>query len=280
MSSVLPNDHVVLLTGHLAYDRVMAVMAGFSTGTFTWEVLDVGVKVAALMTEEIIRRRVSLPERADTGGGAGRCRADLDALAAFFGVPVERGTRRGDRLPQFFGRGAKRRDLSGHDLRIFAEIVEAPRRPSRRFSPVPTRTGGRCRRHRHRRSAGHALSPSRRARPGAEAAGLSRLHRQRRHRGDRDGRARRRRLHPLAQRGHGGAGAGPCRRSVIVPAKPAISTASSAPASGWRFSACPTWPIDPRPHPLRFHRVDRPLSRLPPADAASRDADGHRNLTN
>ncbi len=126
MSSVQPNDHVVLLTGHLAYDRVMAVMSGFSTETFTWEVLDVGVKVAALMTEEIIRRRVSLPERATRVVVPGRCRADLDALAAFFGVPVERGPDEVIDLPQHFGRGAKRRDLSGHDLRIFAEIVEAP----------------------------------------------------------------------------------------------------------------------------------------------------------
>lgn len=126
MSAPTPHDHVALLTGHLAHDRVRAVMESFSTGTFTWTVVDVGVKVAALMTEDIIRRRVVLPAGTTRVVVPGRCRADLAALAAFFGVPVERGPDEVVDLPQHFGKGGRNLDLSRHDLRIFAEIVEAP----------------------------------------------------------------------------------------------------------------------------------------------------------
>jgi hypothetical protein len=42
------------------------------------------------MTEEIIRRRVVLPEGATRVLLPGRCRATPDILARHFGVPVER----------------------------------------------------------------------------------------------------------------------------------------------------------------------------------------------
>lgn len=134
MTGVPDQDRVVLLTGHLARPRVEAMMAeidGRGTGgaTFQWRVIDVGVKVAALMTEDIIRRRVSLPEGTTRVVVPGRCRADLDTLAAHFGVPVLRGPDEVVDLPAFFGRGARAPDLSGHDLRIFAEIVDAPDLP-------------------------------------------------------------------------------------------------------------------------------------------------------
>ena len=54
------------------------------------------------------------------------CRGDLAPLAAKYGVPVERGPKDLKDLPQFFGAGSKLPDLSRYDVRIFAEIVDAP----------------------------------------------------------------------------------------------------------------------------------------------------------
>ncbi|WP_075216767.1 DUF6513 domain-containing protein [Mongoliimonas terrestris] len=125
MTDSASPDHVVLLTGHLAHPRVEAVMAGLQAA-FAYSIVDVGVKVAALMTEDIIRRRVTLPAGATRVVLPGRCRADLDALSAHFGMPVLRGPDEVVDLPQFFGRGAREADLSQHELMIFAEIVEAP----------------------------------------------------------------------------------------------------------------------------------------------------------
>ena len=47
-------ESILFLTGHLARPRLEAVLEGMKAG-FDWKVLDIGVKVAALMTEEIIR---------------------------------------------------------------------------------------------------------------------------------------------------------------------------------------------------------------------------------
>lgn len=132
-ASALPEgeERIILLTGHLARPRLEQVLEGIGGRgpggrPFRWQVVDVGVKVAALMTEEIIRRRVRIPEGTTRLVVPGRCRADLDALSAHFGVPVVRGPDELVDLPAFFGRGAREPDLSSHDLTIFAEIVDAP----------------------------------------------------------------------------------------------------------------------------------------------------------
>ena len=58
-------ERLVFLTGHLARMRLERLLAGLGETDFSWEVIDIGVKVAALMTEEIILRRLKLPEGTD-----------------------------------------------------------------------------------------------------------------------------------------------------------------------------------------------------------------------
>jgi dihydropteroate synthase-like protein len=93
---------------------------------FTYDVRDIGVKVAALMTADLIRRRLPQPVAADRVILPGRCRADLQALSAHFGTRFLRGPDDAKDLPEFFGKKGRPRDLTRHDVRIFAEIVEAP----------------------------------------------------------------------------------------------------------------------------------------------------------
>ena len=118
-------ERVLLLTGHLARARLEKVLAETGDLPFAWSVIDVGVKVAALMTEAIISRRLPRPVAADRVIVPGRCRADLIRLAAEFGVPFERGPDELKDLPAFFGKRGRGVDLSRHDMRIFAEIVDA-----------------------------------------------------------------------------------------------------------------------------------------------------------
>jgi dihydropteroate synthase-like protein len=118
-------QRILFLTGHLARPRLEKVLAGLHKPDFEWSVFDVGVKVAALMTEAIIARRVPRPVDADRVVVPGRCRADLDRLSAEFGVPFERGPEEVKDLPAYFGKGGRNVDLSRHDMRIFAEIVDA-----------------------------------------------------------------------------------------------------------------------------------------------------------
>jgi hypothetical protein len=83
-------ESILFLTGHLARARLEAVLHAM-TASFDWKVLDIGVKVAALMTEDIIMRRLPSPIAADKVMLPGRCRADIDRLGERFGVPFLRG---------------------------------------------------------------------------------------------------------------------------------------------------------------------------------------------
>ena len=122
------TERILFLTGHLARPRLEKVLAGLGATDFEWSIFDVGVKVAALMTEAIIARRLPRPVSADRVVVPGRCRADLDRLAGEFGVPFERGPEELKDLPGYFGKG-RDLDLSRHDIRIFAEIVDASALP-------------------------------------------------------------------------------------------------------------------------------------------------------
>jgi dihydropteroate synthase-like protein len=121
----MTRERLLFLTGHLARPRLERVLSGLGETEFSWEIMDIGVKVAALMTEAIIRRRLPRPVPADRIILPGRCRADLDRLVAELGVPVTRGPDELVDLPAFLGRGGVPPDLSRYDIRIFAEIVEA-----------------------------------------------------------------------------------------------------------------------------------------------------------
>ncbi len=118
-------ERLLFLTGHLAEARLNKIIAAANTESADWRVHDVGVKVAALMTEAIIERRLPRPVNADKVVLPGRCRVDLARLSAAFGVPFVRGPDELRDLPKYLGRGGAPPDLTRHDTRIFAEIVEA-----------------------------------------------------------------------------------------------------------------------------------------------------------
>jgi dihydropteroate synthase-like protein len=120
------TERILFLTGHLARPRLEKILVESGALGFEWSVFDIGVKVAALMTEAIIMRRLSRPPDASQVMVPGRCRADLRRLTEDFGVPFVRGPDELKDLPAFFGRQSRGADLSRHDMRIFAEIVDAP----------------------------------------------------------------------------------------------------------------------------------------------------------
>jgi dihydropteroate synthase len=119
-------EHLVFLTGHLALARLEKQLASLGQTDFQWSIVNVGVKVAALMTEEIVKRRVALPEGTSRVVLPGRYRGDLERLSAHFDVRFVRGPDEVADLPAFLGRAGEPPDLSRHDMRIFSEIVDAP----------------------------------------------------------------------------------------------------------------------------------------------------------
>jgi len=121
----MARETLLFLTGHLARPRLERLLQGLGATEFDWAIADIGVKVAALATGEIIMRRLQQPVVADRVILPGRCRADLDRLSQHFGVPFVRGPDELADLPAFLGRKGAPPDLSRHDMRIFAEIVDA-----------------------------------------------------------------------------------------------------------------------------------------------------------
>ncbi len=119
-------EHLLFVTGSLAEPSLRRVLQGLGETAFSWEVRDLGVKVAALATAEMIRRRLPDTGEADRVVLPGRCRGDLAMLAAHFGVPFERGPEELRDLPEWLGHGGRPVDLSAYDVLIFAEIVDAP----------------------------------------------------------------------------------------------------------------------------------------------------------
>ena len=120
-------EHILFLTGRLAEKSLLRVLDSLAPAPFTWQVREIGVQVAALMTADLIRRRLTAPLQADRVIVPGRCQGDLDGLGNHFGTPFERGPEDLKDLPQFFNQKARPVDLSGFDVTIFAVIVDAPR---------------------------------------------------------------------------------------------------------------------------------------------------------
>jgi dihydropteroate synthase len=118
-------ERVVLVTGSLAEPRVKRIADELTGEAMEPIVANVGVKVAALMTTDIVERRLKLPEGADRVVMPGRFRGDLDRLSDFFGTRFERGPDEVADLPEYLGHARKKPDLSQYNMTIFAEIVDA-----------------------------------------------------------------------------------------------------------------------------------------------------------
>ncbi len=119
------SEHILFLTGKLAEKQLRAILEKMQP-EFTYTVHQIGVKVAALMTADMIARRLKDTFNADRIVLPGRCRGDLELLSEKLKLPVERGPEELKDLPLFFGKKALHIDLSHYNVKIFAEIVDAP----------------------------------------------------------------------------------------------------------------------------------------------------------
>ena len=119
-------ENILFLTGKLAENSLRKVLAAMQPAPFDYEVVPLGISVAALMTPEFISRRLRDARGADRILLPGLCRGDLRPLQQKYGVPVTLGPQDLKDLPQYFGSGGEEPDLSQYDVKIFAEIVEAP----------------------------------------------------------------------------------------------------------------------------------------------------------
>jgi len=119
------TEHILFLTGKLAEKQLNQILEKMQP-EFTYTVHQLGLKVAALMTTDMIGRRLKDTFNADKIVLPGRCRGDIEVLSAELGLPIERGPEELKDLPIYFGKAAHQYDLSKYKVKIFAEIVDAP----------------------------------------------------------------------------------------------------------------------------------------------------------
>ncbi len=119
------REHILFLTGKLAQKQLHQILEAMEPD-FQYTIHQLGLTVAALMTADMIHRRLKDTFGADRVLVPGRCRGDLETLSSDLGIPVERGPNELKDLPAFFGHEDVVPDLSGYDIRIFAELTEAP----------------------------------------------------------------------------------------------------------------------------------------------------------
>ena len=77
----LKIENILFLTGKLAQKRLERILKEMAPTEFTYEIRNIGVSVAALMTAQMINRRIKDLEQIDRIIVPGLCRGDLSILS-------------------------------------------------------------------------------------------------------------------------------------------------------------------------------------------------------
>ena len=127
------KEVILFLTGKLAEKQLTRILENMSIPSpckkppeWNYRVKQLGLSVAALMTGDLILRRLKNVKGINKIILPGRVRVDIDKLSKSYGVPFERGPEEVRDIPEFFGRSQKKKKLNKYKIKIFAEIVDAP----------------------------------------------------------------------------------------------------------------------------------------------------------
>tara|TARA_X000001036_G_C20655050_1_gene796587 strand:+ start:517 stop:1893 length:1377 start_codon:yes stop_codon:yes gene_type:complete len=118
------SEKILFLTGKLAERQLRRILNSMKP-EFRYKINQIGVNVAALMSENIIMRRLDKNQDADRIIVPGKFRGSLKKLSRYFNKPVERGPDDISHLPDYFGLKKPDETLEKYECDIFAEIVDA-----------------------------------------------------------------------------------------------------------------------------------------------------------
>jgi hypothetical protein len=127
------KEVILFLTGKLAEKQLVKILENMSIPSpcrkppeWNYRVKQLGLSVAALMTGDLILRRLQDIKGINKVILPGRVRVDIDKLSKNYGIPFERGPEEIRGIPEFLGRAEKKKKLTKYDIKIFAEIVDSP----------------------------------------------------------------------------------------------------------------------------------------------------------
>ena len=120
---------IIFLTGKLAYPALLKVLEENPSDKFDYDVVEIGVSVAALATIDIIANKFKPNDLKDVDKIVipGRCKGDIEKLKTLYNnIDVQRGPDELKDLPKFLGLEGKDIELSNYETQIIAEITDAP----------------------------------------------------------------------------------------------------------------------------------------------------------
>jgi dihydropteroate synthase-like protein len=118
-------DRVLFVTGKLAASALRDTLGRLDL-PFEYEIAVMKITVAALMTPAWIARFLEVPDGVTRILIPGLCEGNPEVLSERFGVPAEKGPADLKELPRFFGEADVRASYGPRDIRVFAEINNAP----------------------------------------------------------------------------------------------------------------------------------------------------------
>ena len=119
------EDNILFITGRLAENNLKKVIELIENKNFKYEVRNLGINVAALMTIDIIEKNIGDVEKFNKIIIPGKARGDIEKLSKKLKTLVIRGPDELKDLPVLFGAKPLKYDLSKYEAHIFAEITDA-----------------------------------------------------------------------------------------------------------------------------------------------------------
>ena len=120
------SERILFLTGRLAETGLQSTLQSIESRNFEYEIRQIGVSVAALMTAEMVKRRLKNWDGFDLIMLPGLCAGNANELTEYYGIKVVKGPNEVNDLPEYFGSPARSVSLDEHSVKLFAEIVDAP----------------------------------------------------------------------------------------------------------------------------------------------------------
>tara|TARA_Y100000590_G_scaffold146519_2_gene168354 strand:+ start:4607 stop:5995 length:1389 start_codon:yes stop_codon:yes gene_type:complete len=120
------KEKILFITGKLAERSLKRVIDEMGKLPFEYEIRNLSISVASLLTTQMIERRIGDVSNFDKVIIPGRARGDISALSKKLKVDFVRGPEELKDLPNLFGKESFKHDLSQYEVSIFAEITDAP----------------------------------------------------------------------------------------------------------------------------------------------------------
>ena len=120
------KKNILFITGKLAEKNLKKILDCIEEKDFSYEIRNLNINVAALLTTEMIYRRIGNVDNFSKIILPGKVRGDIDELAKKLKTKIERGPEELKDLPVMFGGNPLKYDLSKYEVHIFAEITDAP----------------------------------------------------------------------------------------------------------------------------------------------------------